>query len=148
MCSKAAGMGMHLWICATEAAKEPALAHSSMHTRFPSLMQADEMWSEGRGEEGRSRGATRPPVRLRSWSLAPSCFSSVKHLSKQKARRSTTSVENTSHSSGWIFVLLVSLDLLVPCFPRGLCAQFDRAEHTTKSQQQEWVLQLVAGRMR
>lgn len=139
---------MHLWICLSEVAKEPPLAHGGTHVRFPSLMQTHEMWSEGRGEEGWSQRATRPPMLLRFWSLAPRRFSSVKHLNKQKARRSNTSLENILHSAGWTFVLLVSLDCLLPCFLWGLCAQFEGAEHTVKSQQPEWMLRLVAGGMR
>lgn len=116
-----------------------------MHVQFPSLMQAHEMWSEGRGEEGRSHRQPGPLMLLRFWSLARSRFSSVKHLNKQKARRNSTFVENILRSSGWTFVLLVSFDRLLPCFLWGLCAQFDGAERTTKSQQLEWMLRLVAG---
>lgn len=54
-------MEMHLWICISEVAKEPPLAHRGTHVQFPSLMQTHEMWSEGRGEEGWSQRATRPP---------------------------------------------------------------------------------------
>jgi len=54
-------MEMHLWIYISEVAKESLLADSSMHRQFPSLRQAHGMWSEGRGEEGWSHRATRPP---------------------------------------------------------------------------------------
>jgi len=93
-------------------------AHSFLHRC--ELMQC------GQRDEAEQQGNP-PPSLLRFWLLASSCFSSVKHLNKLKARTNTALVENTLGLSGWTSVLLVRLQPSFVLFSVG-------AVHTLKSQ--------------
>lgn len=77
-----------------------------------------------RREREESQGNPPPPSKLlRSCSLAPSCFGSVKHLNKPNTRRKNPCVEK--------YIVLFRMDLCPAGKPQPLCAFFGvRAVHS------------------